>query len=167
MEKFLVFVSQVYMERKGEGPSGDPILEPKQWISSLYNTGIMNLLDIPHFGRGKDVNACVKPFLALVHGGILWMERSVSIYVDLIANITGLPTDGEKPEEYPDDKTKEKYLAEEMKIKYGTKRGSRGIIINQISEPTIRLAMKLMACKLMRKCQKEEAPAGVIVEATQ
>jgi hypothetical protein len=48
------------MESKGEGPSGDPILEPKQWIAGLYNIGIMNLLEIPHFWRGNDVNACVK-----------------------------------------------------------------------------------------------------------
>jgi hypothetical protein len=155
------------MERKGVGPSGDPILELKQWIAGLYNTGIMNLLEIPHFGRGKYVNACVKQLLALVHGGILWMERHVSIDVDLIAEITGLLTDGEKPEHYLDDKTKEKYLAEEMKKKYGTERGSRGIIINRISEPTMRLEMKLMACKLLRKCHKEEAPAGVIAATTQ
>jgi hypothetical protein len=99
----------------------------------------MNLLEIPHFGRGKDVNACVKQILALVHGGILWMESHVSIYVYLIAYITCLPIDGEKPEQYLDDKTKEKTLAKEMKNKYGTERGSRGIIINQIIEPMKRL----------------------------
>jgi hypothetical protein len=44
----------------------------------------MNLLEIPHFGRGKDVNACVKQLLELVHGGILWMDMLVSIDVDLI-----------------------------------------------------------------------------------
>jgi hypothetical protein len=68
--------------------------------------------------------------LALVHGGILWIERPISIYVYLIAIITGLPIDGEKLEQYLDDKTKEKYLVEEMKKKYGTERGSWGIIIN-------------------------------------
>jgi hypothetical protein len=56
----------------------------------------MNLLEIPHFGRGKDVNSCVKQLLALVHRVILWMERHVSIDVDLIAEITGLPIDGRK-----------------------------------------------------------------------
>jgi len=58
------------------------------------------------------------------------MNMSVSINVYLIAKITGFPTDGEKPEQYLDDKTKEKSLPEEMKNKYGTERGSRGIIIN-------------------------------------
>jgi hypothetical protein len=127
----------------------------------------MNLLEIPHFGRGKDVNACVKQLLAWVHGGILWMDRPVSIDVDLIVEITGLPTDGEKPEQYLDDKTKEKSIADEIKNKYGTDRGSRGMIIKQINEPTTRFATKLMACKLLRKCRKEEAPAGVIAAVTQ
>jgi hypothetical protein len=72
-------------------------MEPKQWIQGLYNTGIMNLLEIPHFGRGKDVNNCVKKLLEVVHGGILWLDTQVSIDVDLIAKITGLPTNGEKP----------------------------------------------------------------------
>ena len=61
----------------------------------------MNLLDIPHFGCGKHINACVKKLLLRVHGGILWMDRPVLINVDLIAEITGLPTDGEKSKQIP------------------------------------------------------------------
>jgi hypothetical protein len=72
----------------------------------------MNLLEIPHFGRGKDVNACVKQLLARVHGGFLWMDRPVPIDVNLISKLTGLPTDGVKPEQYLDDKMKEKAIAE-------------------------------------------------------
>jgi hypothetical protein len=96
-DKFPEFVPQVYMESKGEGPSRTPILDPKKWIAGLYSTCIMNLLEIPHFRRCKDVNACVKHLLALIHGGILWMERHVSIDVDLIAEIISLPTYGGKP----------------------------------------------------------------------
>jgi hypothetical protein len=54
-----------------------------------------------------------------------------------------------------------------MKKTYGTMRGSRGIIINRINEPATRLETKLMACKLLRKCRKEEAPAGVIAAVAQ
>jgi hypothetical protein len=154
------------MERKGEGPSGISILELKQWIAGLYNTWIMNLLDIPHFGRGKYVNSCVKQRFALIHGVIIWMERPISIYLDLIVDITSLLTDGEKLEQYLDDKTKEKFLEEDMKKKYGTERGSRGIIINQIIEPTTRLVMKLMTCKILSKCRKEEEDVGVIATTT-
>jgi hypothetical protein len=66
-----------------------------------------------------------------------------------------------------DDKTKENSLGEEMKKKYGADRGSQEIIINQINEPTMRLATKLTECKILRKCHKEEAPAGLIVVETQ
>jgi len=31
-------------------------------------------LEIPHFGRGKDMDNCMKKLLELVHGGILWMD---------------------------------------------------------------------------------------------
>jgi hypothetical protein len=96
--KFLYLEAQSYLESRGECPSGVPLLEHAQWILGLYNTDIMNLIDIPHFGRGKHINRCVKQLLARVHGGILWMDRPVPINVDLIATITGLPTDREKPE---------------------------------------------------------------------
>jgi hypothetical protein len=58
------------------------------------------------------------------------MERPISIDADLIADITGFPTDGEKLEQYSDQETKEKYLVEDMKNKYRAERGSQGIIIN-------------------------------------
>jgi hypothetical protein len=93
-QKFLEFAPQVYMERKGTNSSGVPILEPKKWIAGLYNICIMNLLEITHFRRGKDVNACVKKLLTLVHWGVLWMEILVSIDVYLITEITSFPTDG-------------------------------------------------------------------------
>jgi hypothetical protein len=43
----------------------------------------------------------------------------------------------------------------------------RGIIIKIINDATTRMATKLMACKLLRKCRKEEVPAGVVAAAVQ
>jgi hypothetical protein len=134
LKKFPEFVQQVYMDSIGTSPFGDPMMQPKQWVTGLENTGILNLVEIPHFGRGKEVNNCVKQLMAVLHGGFLWMEEPVSIDVELIAFITGLPSMGESPTQYLDDKTKEKALAEEMKKTYGTKRGSCGIIIKRISD---------------------------------
>jgi hypothetical protein len=57
----------------------------------------MNLLEIPHFGRGKEVHKCIKKLLAVIHGGILLLGMQVSIDVNLITKIIGLPTYGEKP----------------------------------------------------------------------
>jgi hypothetical protein len=66
-----------------------------------------------------------------------------------------------------DDKTKEKALAEEMKKKYGTDRGTRGIIIKRINDAATQLGVKFLACKLLRKCRREEVPAGVVAVAAQ
>jgi hypothetical protein len=109
--KFLEFAQQVYMDNIGTGPFGDPMMQPKQWEAGLENTGILNLVEIPHFGRGKEVNNCIKQLMAVLHGGFLWMEEPISIDVELIAFITGLSSMGESPTQYLDDKTKEKALA--------------------------------------------------------
>jgi hypothetical protein len=94
----------------------------------------------------------------------LWLEKPVSIDVELIRYITGLPPRGETPAQFLDDKTKEKELVDEMKKTYGIERGSREIIIKRISDATKRMATKIMACKL-RKFRKEEVPARVITAA--
>jgi hypothetical protein len=54
-----------------------------------------------------------------------------------------------------------------MKKKYGRERGSRIIIIKCITNATTRMATKIMACKLLRKCHKEEVPFKVFVVAAQ
>jgi hypothetical protein len=42
-----------------------------------------------------------------------------------LLRLTGLPTDGVNPEQYLDDKTKEKAIAEEVKAQFGTDRGKQ------------------------------------------
>jgi hypothetical protein len=66
-----------------------------------------------------------------------------------------------------DDKSKEKALAEEMKKKYGTDKGTRGIIIKRINYVVTQLGAKILACKILRKFRKDKAPAGVIAVAAQ
>jgi hypothetical protein len=51
--KFPEFVKQVYMDSIDRSSFGDPMMQPKQWATDLENTGIMNLVEIPYFGRGK------------------------------------------------------------------------------------------------------------------
>jgi hypothetical protein len=58
-------------------------------------------------------------------------------------------------------------MEEEMKNTYSSDRGSRGLIINIISETVVRLEKNIMDCKLLRKCHKEEAPTGVIATTVQ
>jgi hypothetical protein len=89
------------------------------------------------------------------HRGYLWVEEPVSIDIAIISFITGILSRGDNIMNYLEDKTKEKALVEEMKKTYGTKRGSRRIIIKRISDVEKRLATKRMACKFLRKFRKE------------
>jgi hypothetical protein len=79
------------------------------------------------------------------------MDRPVPIDVALIAKITGFPTIGAQPEEYLENKAREKEIAEIVKSQFGTNRGNRGIVIKDMNDVTTRFASKLMACKLLRK----------------
>jgi hypothetical protein len=64
-----------------------------------------------------------------MHGVDIWLDRPIPITVEIIVQITGLPSRGMDPTLILDDKSKKKSLVEEMKKKYDTVRGTRGIII--------------------------------------
>jgi hypothetical protein len=108
----------------GVSAFGEPIDQPLQWAIGLEKIGILGLLDLPHFGRGQYTNSCVKKLLEVTHGGDIWLDKIVSINVELIDHITGFPSWSMDPMQFLDDKTKEKELAEEMKNKYSTSRGT-------------------------------------------
>ena len=65
-------------------------LTPQAWIASLQPSGLLNLLQIPHFGRSNEINAVVKVFLSCVHGEHLWLDYRVDITIDLIHRIISL-----------------------------------------------------------------------------
>jgi hypothetical protein len=113
---------------------------------------------LPHFGKGQYATTCVKQLLAVTHGGDIWLDKTVPLIIELIAQITGLPIRGMDPALILDYKSKEKALEEEMKKKYGTTRGTRGIIIKQINNASTQLGENILACKFLRKCRKEEVP---------
>ena len=54
-----------------------------------------------------------------------------------------------------------------MNKKYGTTKGMSGIIIKQINNATTQLGTKILAFIFLRKCRKEEVPAGVVVVVAQ
>jgi hypothetical protein len=89
---------------------GEMISQPYHWEVGLGRTRILGLLKIPHFGRGQYTTACIKHLLAVTHGGDIWLDKPIPITVELIAQITGLPTQGMDPMLILDDKSKEKSL---------------------------------------------------------
>jgi hypothetical protein len=58
-------------------------LTPQAWMASLQPSGLLNLLQILHFGRSNEIDAVVKILLSCVHGGHLWLDRRVDITIDL------------------------------------------------------------------------------------
>jgi hypothetical protein len=93
--------------------------------------------------------------------------RPVPIDFNMIAKLIGLPIDGVNPEKYLNEKPKENFIVEEVKVKFGTDRGRMGMIIKNINDPATRFATNLMAYNLLRKFCKEEAPAGVVAVVAQ
>ena len=71
------------------------------------------------------------------------------------------------PAQFLDNKTKEKALVEDMKKKYCTDRGMRGIIIKRINDVATQMVTKILACKLLRKYHREEVSVGVIAVVAQ
>jgi hypothetical protein len=62
--------------------------------------------------------------MVVTHGGVMWLQKLISIDVELIAYIIGMPSWGMDPAQFLEDKTRDKTLAEEMKNKYDTERGT-------------------------------------------
>jgi len=89
------------------------------------------------------------------------MEQPVSIDLEMTTLITRLSSMGENPMQYLDDKTKEKTPAEEMKRTYGREVYLCDIIM------VIWMATKILACKMSRKCHKEEVPVEVVATEVQ
>ena len=65
-------------------------LTPQAWIASLQPFGLLNLLQILHFGHSNEINTVVKVLLSRIHEGQLWLDCRVYITIDLIHRIIGL-----------------------------------------------------------------------------
>jgi hypothetical protein len=77
------------METVGTIRFGEPLDQPLQWETGLQRTRILGLVDLPHFARGQHVNACVKQLIEVMHGRDIWLDKRVSIDVELITQIIG------------------------------------------------------------------------------
>jgi len=95
------------------------------------------------------------------------MDRLVPINMEFLAKITGFPTIGAQPEEYLENKAQENEITEIVKAQFEINRGNQGIVIKYINNVVTSFTEKLMAFKLLRKCRKEEALAGVIEVSVQ
>ena len=63
-------------------------LSVKEYARGLEQSGLLNLLLMPHFGRLGLVGMYVKQLIVCFHGGYLWLDKPYEVMVDLISNIT-------------------------------------------------------------------------------
>ena len=73
-------------------PPMPQLIVPMEWDRGMDQVILVNLLDMPHFGRSKEVNTYVRQLLVCFHGGFMWIDKPYSINVELIALITGFPS---------------------------------------------------------------------------
>jgi hypothetical protein len=48
---------------------------PQLWTMDIARSTILNVMNIPHFGRHQEVNVYIKILLSCFHGGYLWLDR--------------------------------------------------------------------------------------------
>ena len=112
---------------------GGPIQRiPKPWASGLEKSGLLGLINMPHFGYLNKAHACVKKLLACFHGGMLWLNTLIPITVDLISSITGLPKAGEDPTQYIRGRDTDKKLGKQLKERFGLQRDGCAYRIDSI-----------------------------------
>lgn len=141
-------------------------VEPMPWACGLSNAGILNLLRIPHFGRYPIMDICVRQRLALVHDGRLRIKRKIPINAVLNHPITDLPKKGSNPmANY--GKSQEMKVAVKVNKDYKVGCDTRGFLVQQLDDPTVRLGTLLLGCKMMRKCRPKVVVVHVIALAGQ
>jgi len=103
------------------------------WIKELAQSTILNVMNIPHFGRHKEVNDCVKILLSCYHGGYLWLDRCITVDSMLIHLITILRMQRLDPQQFYPVKTSYRSLEQRIKEDYGdVKKGKQGYKVTSI-----------------------------------
>ena len=119
-------------------------LTSQAWIASLQPSGLLNLLQIPHFGRSNEINVVVKVFLSCIHRGHLWLDRGVDIMIDLIHWIMGLSKTGADPMAHFVGKDQDRKLAARLIKKYNLTRGGQAYDATQIEEKPLQFTIQLL-----------------------
>jgi hypothetical protein len=110
-----------------------PPLIPQPWIKELAQSTILNVMNILHFGRRQEVNACIKFLLSCYHGRYLWLDRIITVDLALIYRITGLSMKGHDPQQFYPGMTSDRSLVQCIKESYGeVENGKQGYKVASI-----------------------------------
>jgi hypothetical protein len=90
-------------------------------------------MEIPHFIRHQEVNACVKILLVRYHEGYLWLNHRIIVDLVLINRITGLSMQGPDPHDYYLGKTTDRAFSRNIKEAYSdVEKGVQGYKVASI-----------------------------------
>ena len=98
---------------------------------------------------------------------MLWLDSSVTIMVDLIADITGLPKDGPDPLQYFRGKDNDKRLAARLEKKYGLRHNGWDFRIDSINDHAMHISARILASKIVGKNFPIQSNLGLIACAEQ
>ena len=140
---------------------------PMEHVQILEHSGLLNLLRIPHFGRGAEVNSVVRILISCVHGGYLWLGNNIDLNIDLIHRITGLSKTGKVPKKNITGKAKDSKLSPTLVAKYKLQRGGRAYDIASLTDDTFRFTASLLAGRLLTMVHPKEVTGSVINLAIQ
>jgi hypothetical protein len=136
---------------------------PHSWTHNLMQSTLLNIMNIPHFGRHQEVNGCVKLLLSCYHGGYLWLNRRITVDPTLINQITGMSMQGPDPQDFYLGKTMDHALAQRIKETYGdVEKGTRGYKVASIQSDVVHLACQLITGKLDRKNRPTQVTGFVV-----
>jgi hypothetical protein len=139
---------------------------PQSWTMNLSQSTLLNAMNIPHFGRHQEVNACVKLLLSCYHGGYLWLNCYIIVDLTLINQITGLSMQGIDPQDFYPRKSMDHVLAQRIKDTYGdVEKGTRGYKVASIQSSVVCLACQLIVGKLFYNNRPTQV-IGFVVDLT-
>jgi hypothetical protein len=109
---------------------------PQPWTMNLTQSTLLNVMKIPHFGRHREVNTCVKLLLSCYHGSYLWIELRIIVDSMLIHRVIGLSMQGPDPHEFYPRKAIDRVLGQKIKDTYDdVEKGTRGYKVRK-NKPT-------------------------------
>jgi hypothetical protein len=92
---------------------------PQSWTHNLAQSTLLNIMNIPHFQRHQEVNACVNMLLSCYHGRYLCLNHCITVDPTLINRITVLSMQGPNPQYFYPGKTMDRALVQRIKDTYG------------------------------------------------
>ena len=111
--------------------------------------GLLDLLQIPHFKRSRELKAVVKVLLSCVHDGYFWLDRKIDLNVDAIHRITCLSKVGVDPFV---GKNLYRKIDAKLTKDFNLSKRTKAYGATDIQDQELRFTVQLLARRVLKKC---------------